>query len=384
MKIVHTNKAYYPLIGGVETIVANIVEGLASVKRTGVELLVCNNLHSFSIKRKLINGVNVTYVPMWMKIASLPISPSYPFYLLKFKGDIIHIHEPFPLADISVLLFLPFIRKNFSRIVVSWHSDIVRQKWALWIYSFLLHSFLKKVDLIIVATPNHISSSKFLQRYSQKCEIIPYGLKLDWVNDAESRYNEVKSIREKYGTPLLLFVGRLVYYKGIKYLVDALVSLPNVNLIIIGTGPLYNELQNQINSNGLGERVSILCNVSDSDLYSFYEACDIFVLPSTEPSEAFGLVQVEAMACGKPVVSTNLGTGVSFVNQNGITGITVQPRDSKALAEAINLLIVDSSFRETLGKNAKYRAFKEFNVESMVEKVFNTYEILLNGNAKKK
>jgi rhamnosyl/mannosyltransferase len=377
MRIIHTNKAYYPLIGGVETIVANLAEGL--IKRDGIDVkvLVCNNQYSLLQKQKKINGVLVVYIPMWTKIASLPISPSYPLHLSCMEGDILHVHEPFPLADLSVLFF-PKITKKFSRIVVSWHSDIVRQKWVMSLYSSALHRFLEKVDRIIVATPKHIESSKFLQHYADKCEVIPYGLQLGWVHDQDRRIQDVASIREKHGTPLLLFVGRLVYYKGLQYLIEALHMLPNGRLIIIGSGPLYSDLQKQIVSLGLEGRVKIYPHVSDAELHAFYEACDIFVLSSTEVSEAFGLVQVEAMACGKPVVSTRLGTGVTFVNQDGVTGLTVQPRDSRALADTLEKLINDSELRLLLGRNAKERAFREFTAEKMIDRTLNLYERLLS------
>ena len=317
MRIVQTSKAYYPLIGGVETVITNIAEGLSGREEIDVEVLVCNNEPSLWKKRHDVNGVLVTYVPMWTKVASLPISPSYPFHLAKSKGDILHIHEPFPLAGMSFLVW-PRIQRNFSRLVISWHSDIVRQKWAMSMYGPIMNRLLEVADRIIVASPNHIDSSQFLLKHREKCEVIPYGIKLGWVGDWRSRHTRAESIRLKYGTPLLLFVGRLVYYKGLTYLIDALQQLPDAQLLIVGSGPLLSDLMKQTVGLRLEKRVKIIPNVSDEDLHAFYEACDVFVLPSSESSEAFGLVQIEAMACGKPVVSTNLKTGVTFVNQHGI------------------------------------------------------------------
>jgi glycosyltransferase involved in cell wall biosynthesis len=377
MKIVQTNKAYYPLIGGVETIIANFAEGLSERSGINVEVLVCNHEHSIWKQQKTINGVGVTYVPMWTKIASLPISPLFPYHLATLEGDILHVHEPFPLVDLTNFL-TPSILRRFSRIVVSWHSDIVRQKWVLSLYSSIIHRFLEKVDSIIVATPNHIESSQFLPSYKDKCVVIPYGLQLDWVNDREKRSDHIKSIQNKFGGPLLLSVGRLVYYKGFKYLVDAVQMLPDVKLVIIGSGPLFPDLQIQINNLGLEKRVTILPHLSDSELYAFYDACDVFILPSTEVSEAFGLVQVEAMACGKPVVSTRLGTGVTFVNQHGVTGLTVNPRDPKAMAEALGQLIDNPDLRLSFGRNAKGRALQEFTAEKMIDRTLTLYKHLLS------
>jgi len=237
---------------------------------------------------------------------------------------------------------------------------------------------LEVADRIIVASPNHIDSSQFLLKHREKCEVIPYGIKLGWVGDWRSRHTRAESIRLKYGTPLLLFVGRLVYYKGLTYLIDALQQLPDAQLLIVGSGPLLSDLMKQTVGLRLEKRVKIIPNVSDEDLHAFYEACDVFVLPSSESSEAFGLVQIEAMACGKPVVSTNLKTGVTFVNQHGITGLTVPVRDALSLANALRRLLDDQGLRESLGMNAKERVLKEFTIEKMIDRTIESYRNLLS------
>ena len=213
--------------------------------------------------------------------------------------------------------------------------------------------------------------------YSEKCEIIPFGLQLDWVKQRQTRDEQIKKIKKQFGDPLILFVGRLVYYKGLKYLVDAMNLLPDVNLAIVGGGPLQFEIKHQISKLQLEKRVHIIPHLSKTELHDFYEACDIFVLPSTDISEAFGLVQVEAMACGKPVVSTNLNTGVTFVNQHGITGLTVEPRDSMALADAIRTLLGNSNLRLSLGRNAQERAMREFTLERMIDRTVKLYNRIL-------
>lgn len=245
------------------------------------------------------------------------------------------------------------------------------------VYASVIRKFLDRVDRIIVATPNHLESSQFLKTYSEKCEIIPFGLQLDWVKQRQTRDEQIKKIKKQFGDPLILFVGRLVYYKGLKYLVDAMNLLPDVNLAIVGGGPLQFEIKHQISKLQLEKRVHIIPHLSKTELHDFYEACDIFVLPSTDISEAFGLVQVEAMACGKPVVSTNLNTGVTFVNQHGITGLTVEPRDSMALADAIRTLLGNSNLRLSLGRNAQERAMREFTLERMIDRTVKLYNRIL-------
>ncbi len=376
MRVVQTSKAYSPLLGGVETTVTNLSEGLCRRDGVSTQVLVCNHERSFRVTRRQMNGVPVTYAPSWGFIWSLPVSPSYGSLLAALKGEILHIHEPFPLADLSVLLSRR-ITRNFSKIVVSWHSDIVRQKWALGGYRPILHKFLRNVDRILVSTPQLIGSSEYLPLYRDHCEVIPHGVRLEWVRQQKTRRTRVEQIRERFGTPLLLFVGRLVYYKGLKFLVAALSILPGVRLVMIGSGSLFAELRDQIASLGLEGRVSIIPPVPEEELHAFYEACDIFVFPSTEKSETYGLVQIEAMACGKPVVSTNLNTGMTYLNQDGITGLTVPPCNSSALADAIQKLVDDTNLRASLGNSARNRALREFSAETMVDRTVELYKRLL-------
>lgn len=383
MNVVQTSKAYAAVVGGIETTITNLCEGLNRRKGVAVEALVCNHRKSVSIQREVLHGVMVHYAPTWGFAASLPLSPEYFPMLARMTGDILHIHEPFPLASLSVLLWKK-IRRNFSRIVVSWHSDIVRQQWVLTTYRPFIHRFLRMVDSIVVSSPDLIESSEFLPAYRDRCEVIPLGVRLDWVKDSESRRLRVEEIRKAYGSPMLLFVGRLVYYKGLGYLIDALARIPLARLVIIGAGPLRSALDHQIASQGLGQRVTILPPVpamldpvQANELYAFYEACDILVLPSTEKSETYGLVQIEAMAAGKPVISTNLATGVTFVNIHGVTGLTVPPRDPQALANAIQTLVNDPGFRQSLGSNGRERALRDFSAETMVDRMLSLYERVL-------
>jgi len=376
LKVVQTNKAYYPKVGGIETTITNLSEGLVKDFEVSVQVLTCNDQRSSKKVLKNLNGVDIIYLPTIGFVASLPISVAYMNSLSQLNGDILHVHEPFPWADLSYI-FSSTIRKNFSRLVVSWHSDIVRQKWALSFYRPYIHKFLKMADKILVSNKNLIEFSEYLPDYKSKCEVIPLGAKLDWVNDSSNRSDRVKKIKSKYASPLVLFVGRLVYYKGIQYLIDAVNQVPDVSLVIIGSGPLKKELLNQIQNLNLEKRIDILPEVDEETLHSFYEACDIFVLPSVEKSETYGIVQIEAMACGKPVICTELKTGTTFINQHATTGLVVPPRNSKALAEAINNLANNVSLRDELGKNARHRALNELTAEKMVDRTYKVYNDLL-------
>jgi rhamnosyl/mannosyltransferase len=233
------------------------------------------------------------------------------------------------------------------------------------------------VDRIVVSTSNLVESSEFLSKYSDRCDVIPLGVNLDWVHRQSSRQSRVTEIRRKYGTPLLLFVGRLVYYKGLEVLLETLALVPKARLIVIGAGPLDGSLRKDIVRRGLEGRVSILPPVAEQDLHAYYEACDVFVLPSTEKSETYGLVQIEAMASGKPVISTRLATGVTFVNLDGVTGFTVPPRDPRALADAVEKLVRDPGLCRSLGSNGRERALREFTSGLMVDRMSALYELLL-------
>jgi rhamnosyl/mannosyltransferase len=187
-----------------------------------------------------------------------------------------------------------------------------------------------------------------------------------------------------HGTPLILFVGRLVYYKGLQYLVEAMSALPTAKLVIIGAGPLQGSLKRQIRLAGCAERITILPHMDADELHAYYEACDVFVLPSIEKTEAYGLVQIEAMASGKPVVSTELHTGTTFVNQDRVSGLAVPPRDAGALAQAIGTLLEDEPLRSRLGRQAEVRALKEFTTERMVERTYRIYQQLLEPQVRER
>jgi len=376
MKIVQTNKAYYPKIGGIETAVTTLSEGLVNEYNAEVEVLVCNHkVHSKKIV-KIINKVKVTYLPTYGFVLSLPISPSYPQQLLKTYGDILHIHEPFPLADLTLEIF-PRLRKNFSKIVTSWQCDITRQKWTLPVYGKYIHRFLQGVDKIIVNNPQIIENSDFLRHYKSKCEVIPIGINLDWTITKLESEDRSKVRTDSDNNLMILFVGRLVIYKGIEYLIEAMKSVENGSLVIIGSGPLEKSLKKLIIELNLESRIKMIPEVDEETLHKYYKACDIFVLPSINEAEAFGIVQIEAMACGKPLICTELGTGTSYINKHNFTGLVVPPSDSKSLAEAINKLLKEDQLRLSFGKNGKERAFTEFTSDKMVQKTYVFYQDIL-------
>jgi rhamnosyl/mannosyltransferase len=376
MIVLQANKAYAPTIGGVETVVQTLAEGLSRVDGITVEVLACTERPALRSTARTVGGITVTYAANLGTIASMPISPAYAWRLSRTRADIIHVHAPFPLTDFSLSLS-PWRRRRKPVVVVTWHSDIVRQKRALALYRPLLLSFLRSVDAIVVATPLHISSSSILPAFREKCHIIPFGLDLDWAKHSAGYRDAVAAQRADHAEPLILFVGRLVYYKGVEYLVEAMRRVPVGRLVIVGQGPIEAEVRERLQEYGLQERVTLLPPLPAEELRAWYHACDLLVLPSIQMSEAFGLVLLEAMACGKPVISTDLGTGISHVNKHGVTGVVVPPRDAGALASAINTLVTSPARRAELGGNGRRRAFEEFTQEAMVRRTAHLYRELL-------
>lgn len=292
--------------------------------------------------------------------------------------DLFHFHFPDPLSHLAS----HWLPQRVPR-VITWHSDIIKQRYALPFYAPFLRRCIHKVDAIIVSSPQMLQVSPWLaEAEPERCVVIPFGLDYRrFVSDAcRIRADELRA--QLCGSqPLVLSVGRLVYYKGFEYLIEAVAGIPSVELVIIGRGPLRERLQALAARLGCANRVHLLRVDDDDELAAWYHACDVFCLPSVEPAETFGQVQLEAMACGKPVVSTRLGTGVEFVNQDGVTGLTVPPRDAVRLREALNRLLNDPSLRAEMGRAARRRALSDFSAEVMAQKTLSLYEEVLRRRA---
>lgn len=366
MKILQVNKLYYPWIGGVEKIVQQIAEGLNKKNNLEIEVLCCSSKGKRKVEK--INEVKVWQSKSLGIIFSMPLSLDFfrLFRKLSKKVDLIDLHFPFPLADLAIFLFKPK-----TPIIIHYHCDIVKQKFFAFLLKPIIFQTLKKAKKIIVSNPNLIKNSPYLKRFQNKCQIISFGVDLNKFQKTTEQEIEIQKIKEKYGN-FVLFVGRLIYYKGVKYLIEAMKDI-KMNLVIIGCGPLEKSYKLQAISYKLQNRVFFLPEQKDKDLINFYHACEVFVLPSVFKSEAFGIVLIEAMACAKPVISTELGTGTSWNNQNGITGFIVPPRNSQALSLAIQKIINNKKLAQEMGQAAQERVLKCFTLEKMVEKTKGIY-----------
>ena len=362
-KILLINKLYPPVTGGVENHVKLLAESIKDKFATSV--LVCNTGRGTQIEEK--NNLQVVKVASMGILRSMPLSPTFSFWMKRIKADILHFHLPFPLGVVSYLLARPK-----GKVIVTWHSDIVRQKIIKFFYHPCLIRFLKKVDKIIATSPNMIEASPYLRKFRRKCIVIPLGIDIGKFKLTKDNRKKVTEIKKKFGPNIILFVGRLIYYKGLEYLIWAMQDIDG-KLLLVGEGKLRKNLEKMVENLGLSSKVHFLGSLSDDELPLYYHACDVFVLPSIARSEAFGIVQLEAMACAKPVVSTTLPTGVPFVNQDGKTGIVAPPKDPDALAKAINTLLKNPTLREKYGNYAKERVKKEFTKEVMVKRILEVY-----------
>jgi glycosyltransferase involved in cell wall biosynthesis len=309
-----------------------------------------------------------------MTLASTPISPAMFWQTAHLKADIAHLHFPHPPGEVANWLLRPA-----RRTVISYHSDVVRQAGLLRFYKPVMKQVLKRADAIVVGSPP-MKNSVHLAQHHAKLHIIPYGIPIDRFLTPPTAA-EIERVRERYpaitaSLPKLLFVGRLRYYKGLNVLLDALPDL-QAQLLIAGIGPMLDEWQARARARGVADRVAWLGEVPDADLPTLYHCAQVFVLPATHPSEAFGLVQVEAMASGIPTVCTELGPGTSWVTLDDQTGYVVPPNDPGPLAEAIRRLLTDPIRRQAMGAAARQRARSEFSLDCLTERVEALYQSLI-------
>jgi rhamnosyl/mannosyltransferase len=348
-----------------ETVLKEICEDLCSDVQ--FEVVVANT--RFTTERDQ-GAFNVTRVASLGTLFSCSMAPTYPLHARRIDADLVQVHLPNPLAEISALM----IDRDVP-VVAHFHSDIVRQQRLLRFYGPLLEKFYERASSIIVPTPRHIDVSRFVSRHRDKCRVVPFGVPLARFELDESGRKRVNDLRE--GPPAVLYVGRLVSYKGVEFLIRAMEDT-RARLWIVGTGPMEESLKELALRRGLSGHAEFLGQVSAEELVARYHACSVFALPSITNAEMFGIVQLEAMACNKPVVSTNLPTGVSWVNQHGITGYLVPPSNSQELAKAIHHLLSNPRLRDEMGAAGRRRVEEQFTSQRMAASMFQIYHDVLH------
>lgn len=373
MKILQVGKYPRERPGGIETAVFSLARRLALRGQSEVTV----SSASGQGRAFAWEGVTCRELPTWFLFFSTPISPSLIGALRRASGfDVLQISYQNPMAALAY-----WIARPKGKLVVWYHHDIVRQRWLSRLLEPLLFHVLKKADAIVATSGAYAASSRTLRKFAGKVQVIPLGIELSPFEDGKE-IAAAKIIKQQYGSPLVLFIGRLVYYKGLSYLIEAIKGL-KANLLIIGSGPLEPQLRAQAQTLGAGSRVHFLEASFDAPLARYLHACDLLVLPSVERTEAFGLVLLEAMACGKPVITTEIGTGTSFVCQDGVTGLTIPPKDAPALRQALQNLLSNPELARKMGQAGQKRVRQFFSSEVMAESFLKLYRSLLESHVQR-
>jgi len=371
LKILQFSKFYPPFHGGIESIAYELTEGLNAV---GVSTdVLCASTDCKTTTEVSETGYLITRVGSFGRLMSTSISPSIFLHLRKIWSnyDIIHLHMPNPMAAFAIYMVRPK-----SKLVTHWHSDVVHQKCVLKLYEPLQKWILKKSDAIIATSEPYFLASNALKPFINKIEVIPLGIRPPSTYN-QTTFEKAQIIRTQFGNRKIIFaLGRMTQYKGFDILIDAANKISDDAVILIGgDGRLLKTYKDKVLEKKLENKVYLIGHISDEEVAAYFEAATVFCLPSNARSEAFGVVLLEAMAAGKPIVSTNIpGSGVSWVNQHGVTGLNVPICDERALAKSINLFVSNQTLAKSMGKAGRERFYREFQNETMVDKTTALYK----------
>ena len=371
MRVLQLGKYYEPHVGGIETHLALLAHGLVE---HGVEVEVLVHGGGTRTLRETVRGISVTRVRSVGRLLSTELSPGLVSELAR-PYDVLHLHTPHPMAMLAYLA----ARKPAHALVVTHHSDIVRQARIRSILQPLFGAVLSRANAILATSQRYLESSDELRPYREKTRVVPYGIDLKQFSPSLKESRSARELRARYGTRIVLATGRLIYYKGFEVLLDAMRSVRG-HLLLVGDGPLRTALEQRARRNGIDDRVTFVGAVPNHEMGTYYGAADVFVLPSIARSEAFGIVQVEALASGLPVVNTALASGVPDVSLDDVTGLTVPPNAPDSLAAALNRLLEQPDLARRLGARGRERAIERFTTKRMVDETLAIYrEITTSG-----
>ncbi|MEX2015037.1 MAG: glycosyltransferase, partial [Candidatus Hydrogenedentales bacterium] len=360
MKILHVYKDFDPPVhGGIEKHMALMCR--FQREHAQVSALTCSR--SVRTRRVMRDGTDVLEVGELCRLQNSPLSPTFPLYLRRAHADVYVLHFPHPTAEVAWLTARPR-----GALVVRYHSDVVRQAAALKVYRPVLMQFLAQADMILPTSQQYVETSPVLSAFADKCRVVPLGITIEDYATPDS--GQVDALHARYGGRFVFFAGRHRYYKGLAYLVEAAARV-DAPVVIGGDGPERARLEALNAAKKAG--VHFTGRLSEADLIAHLQACSVFAFPSIARSEAFGMALLEAHACGKPAVATQLGTGVEFVNQHERTGLNVPPRDAVALADAINELLNDPARAAAMGAYARERVRREFDARHVAEQELACY-----------
>ena len=372
MRVTFLNKYYWPPhLGGIEHHLSMLASGLAKRPGMAVEAIVANE--GRETVRESVDGVHVTRMGRTFAYASTPVAWGMSAAIREaatgeHRAGVFHLMFPYPWGEMAWLA-----AGSPGPAVLTYHSDIVRQRLLGAAYRPVLERVLRRVDRIIVGSPPMLENSEVLVPFADKCRVVPFGIATERFEPTPATLARAAALRVQHARPVVLFVGRLIYYKGVDVLVRAMAGV-DADLVMIGRGPLEAELRALAQAEGMADRMTFVPPVDDAELAAWYRAADVVCLPSVARSEAYGLVQLEAHASGTPVVSTDLPTGVPWVNVHGETGLVVPVGDAAALGGALAMLLTDRALRARMGARARERALVDFGIERMVERTLAVYD----------
>lgn len=370
MRVLGIGKFYPPEYhGGVESAVVSLN---AELVRRGVAVTCLVSAVRGAGGVDEVAGVRVVRMRTFGMLLSQPLSPQLLSAVRSEQGDLVHLHHPNPLGDLAAL------RDRGRPLVVTQHSDVVRQRALSPLYGPIVRRALARARRIVVASEQYRAASQELRGFEEKVRVIPYGIdgtRFEAGPAVAARALELREEWQARDRPVVLAVGRLVGYKGFDVLLEAVRGL-DVVTVVVGAGPLEGALR-RLATRG----VVFAGRVDESDLPAYYHACNLFCLSSVTIAEAFGVVLLEAMASGRPLVTTSLPTGVSAVNRDGETGLVVPPRDVRALREALRSLLGDESRCLAMGRAAREVFGREYTSALMGERYLALYREVLAGDA---
>lgn len=375
MKIVHLYKDYFPpTVGGIEQSVERVARWSAG---QGAEVtVVTSHPGSRRTSREVVDGVQVIRCAEWARVWSTPFGPDMPGELARLRADVFHLHYPSPPGEVSWLLARPR-----GATVITWHSDVIRQKAVMPVYGHVVRAVLRGTERVMTSFPGQAEASPILRHCPEKVRVVPLGIDLDRFAASSADAAAAAELRARFGGgPIVLFVGRVVGSKGLDVLLDAAHAIEG-RIVIVGDGPDLARLRARCTAMGLDARVHFAGRVPPEKVKDWVAIASVGVLPSVY--ESYGLAMVEIMTNGIPMVCTELGTGTTFINRPGETGLAVPPRDPVALAGALNRLLHDEALRRRLGENARERAHAHFSTGVMMRSISSVYEEAVAARARR-
>jgi len=365
MKVLYTLKYSYPSKGGTESFIHCLSEEMIQ-NQIQAEVYSCNDKKTFINKKATENGVKIFKQATYFFLKSQPLNILFLSLRNKIrKSDIIHHNYPFPTLELALLLNKNLLKSR--KFILTWHANVKNSRWGFIenYYNKLMSELLIYCDHIVVTSPALLNNSEILQNFQEKVKVIPLSCKNIFNKEVTSKkYPEGRDFK-------LLFVGKIRDYKGIHIAIESIVGL-NVTLTIVGEKMIDRDLDEMVASLGIKNNVTFINSVCDLELIELYKSHDLFLFPSVSEAEAFGIVQLEAMSMGMPVINTNLNSGVPYVSVNEMTGLTVTPGSVIEFHNAISRIIHDKKLYEQFSVNCIQRS-KEFNIESMTKAYLELY-----------